>query len=60
VKNPTVGLAVGGAERAARVTPITDSTRVSDVVDKFRAKYGAREVEAYYASPNVAVEVPLS
>lgn len=35
-------------------------TGVSEVLDMFRAKYGARDVAAYYPKPNVAVEVPLT
>jgi hypothetical protein len=32
----------------------------AQVLDKFRAKYGARDVEAYYPKQDVAVEVPLA
>jgi hypothetical protein len=32
---------------------------VSEVVDKFRAKYGADDVARYYKSTDVAVEVSL-
>ena len=60
VKNPTISLAIDGAGHQTRVTPITDPARVSDVVDKFRAKYGARDVQAYYSRPDVAVEVPVT
>ena len=31
-----------------------------EILDMFRAKYGARDVAAYYPKPNVAVDVPLS
>ncbi len=58
--NPAIRVAVDGEESATRVTPITDPTRVSDVVGKFRAKYGARDVQAYYSRPDAAVEVPLA
>ena len=40
-------------------TPITDGARVESIVEKFRDKYGAARVDAYYPRPNVAVEVPL-
>ncbi len=60
VKSPTIRLAVDGTEHSTRVTPITEPTRVSDIVDKFRAKYGSRDVAAYYSRPEVAVEVPLT
>jgi hypothetical protein len=29
-------------------------------MDKFRAKYGAQDVEAYHPKQDVAVEVPLA
>jgi hypothetical protein len=60
VKNQAIRLAVDGAEHTTRVNPITEPTRVSEVVDRFRAKYGSRDVEAYYSRPEVAVEVPLT
>ena len=39
--------------------PVTDPGRVGEIVDKFRAKYGARDVAAYYPKQNAAVAVPL-
>lgn len=60
VKNHTIRLAVDEAEHTTRVSPITEPARVGDVVNRFRAKYGSRDVEAYYARPEVAVEVPLT
>jgi hypothetical protein len=41
----------------ARGKPITDSSRVRDVMSKFGSKYG--DVRKYYPKPDVAVEVPL-
>jgi hypothetical protein len=60
VKDQTIRLAVDGAEHTTRVTPLTEPTKVSDIVDRFRAKYGSRDVESYYSRPEVAVEVPLT
>jgi len=39
---------------------LTDPARVPDVVEKFRAKYGADEVAKYYQKFDVAVAVPLA
>ena len=36
------------------------SRPTAQVLDKFRAKYGARDVEAYYPKQDVAVEVLLA
>jgi hypothetical protein len=60
VKTPTIGLAAEGAQLNATATPISDAAEVEQVLDMFRAKYGARDVEAYYPQQDVAVEVPLA
>jgi hypothetical protein len=60
VKTPTVGVAAAGAEYTTRATPVTDAAKVDEVVERFRAKYGARDVEAYYPRRDVAVEVELA
>jgi hypothetical protein len=60
VRTPAIHVAADGAEADVRATPITDADRVADVVEKFRAKYGADQVRRYYSNPDVAVEVPLS
>jgi hypothetical protein len=58
--NPTITLAADGVEWSAKATPITDPARVREVVEKFRAKYGADEVAKYYSKFDVAVKVPLA
>jgi hypothetical protein len=60
LKTPVIGLATGGTQLTARVTPITDPATVGEILDKFRARYGARDVERYYPRQDVAVEVPLT
>jgi deazaflavin-dependent oxidoreductase (nitroreductase family) len=60
LKEPTIRVVAGPAQLVAQVTPVTDPARVSEVLDMFRAKYGARDVAAYYPKPNVALEVPLT
>jgi deazaflavin-dependent oxidoreductase (nitroreductase family) len=57
---PAVRITADGAELAAQATPVTDPARVAEVIDAFRAKYGADNVANYYPNPNVAVEVPLA
>jgi deazaflavin-dependent oxidoreductase (nitroreductase family) len=56
---PTIRVVAGGAQLIARATPVRDPAPVSEILDMFRAKYGARDVAAYYPKPDVAVEVPL-
>lgn len=60
LKTPTIRLAAGGAQLSAIATPISDAAKVDQILDKFRAKYGARDVDAYYPKRDVAVEVPLA
>ncbi len=44
----------------APATPTSDTAKVEQILDKFRAKYGARDVQAYYPKQDAAVQVPLS
>ena len=60
LKTPTIRLAAGGAQLSSIATPISDAVKVDQILDKFRAKYGARDVDAYYPKRDVAVEVPLA
>lgn len=60
LKTPTIRLAAQGAQLSATVTTISDAAKVKQVLDKFRAKYGARDVEAYYPKQDVAVQAPLA
>lgn len=48
---------LSGEEIPARGKPITDSSRVREVMSKFSSKYG--DVRKYYPKPDVAVEAPL-
>jgi hypothetical protein len=59
LKTPTIRLAAGGAEATATVTATTEPAKVSDVVEKFRAKHGA-DVARYYEKFDAAVEVPFA
>ncbi len=60
LENPTVTLTADGVESTARATPITDPAWAREVVEKFRAKYGADEVAKYYTKFDVALKVPLA
>jgi deazaflavin-dependent oxidoreductase (nitroreductase family) len=60
VQKPAVRVAAGDAELSATAIPIADSDRVDEVVDRFREKYGADRVKAYYPKLDAAVEVPLT
>ena len=55
LKNPLMQIDARGAKAEFKVIPITDSKRVSSVVEKFREKYGASDVKKYYSKFDVAV-----
>ena len=55
LNNPKIGIDARGAEAEVQGVPITDGTRVSSVVEKFREKYGAKDVKKYYSKFDVAV-----
>jgi deazaflavin-dependent oxidoreductase (nitroreductase family) len=55
LNNPMIRIDAQGAEAEVKVVVVTDATRVSSVVEKFRAKYGARDVKRYYSKLDVAV-----
>jgi deazaflavin-dependent oxidoreductase (nitroreductase family) len=55
LKNPSIRVSARGAQSEFQAVPITDSARVSSVVEKFREKYGANDVKKYYSKFDVAV-----
>ena len=57
LSNPMIRIDARGAEAEFQLVPITDAARVSSVVEKFRAKYGAKDVKKYYSKFDVAVLV---
>src|SRR5215813_1634717 len=57
LKAPSIRLAVSDVATSATARPITDPRRVREVVETFRAKYGAAQVKKYYSKLDVAVEV---
>lgn len=57
--NPSVRIDARGVEAEFRTAPVTDAKAVSSVVEKFREKYGARDVKKYYSKFDVALLVEL-
>ncbi len=58
--NPWIGIDARGEEAEFRAVPVTGAEAVPSVVEKFREKYGAKDVEKYYSKFDVAVVVELS
>jgi deazaflavin-dependent oxidoreductase (nitroreductase family) len=59
LNNPTIRIALRGAEAKFQAVLISDAARVSSVVDKFRSKYGPSDVKKYYSKLDVAVVAQL-
>ena len=56
---PAIRLAAAGTQYAADAVPVREAGNVAQILDAFRAKYGARDVASYYPNPNAAVEITL-
>jgi deazaflavin-dependent oxidoreductase (nitroreductase family) len=59
LKNPSIRIDARGVEAEFRAKPITEAKTVKSVVEKFREKYGAKDVKKYYSKFDVAVRVEL-
>jgi deazaflavin-dependent oxidoreductase (nitroreductase family) len=55
LKNKSIQVEARGADAEFQAVPTTDKARVSSVIEKFRAKYGASDVKKYYSKFDVAV-----
>lgn len=59
LKNPKIFIGSNGAEGEFELTPTSDAKQVASVVEKFRGKYGAKDVKKYYSKFDVAVSTPI-
>jgi hypothetical protein len=57
--NPWIRIEARGEEAEFRAVPVTGAEAVSSVFEKFREKYGAKDVRMYYSKLDVAVLVEL-
>jgi deazaflavin-dependent oxidoreductase (nitroreductase family) len=57
LQNPEIRIDARGAGAEYRAVPVTDGKAVKSVTEKFREKYGARDVKKYYSEFDVAVLV---
>jgi len=55
LSNPLIRIETRGAQGEFQAAPITDVPQVTSVIEKFREKYGARDVKKYYSKFDVAV-----
>jgi 23S rRNA G2445 N2-methylase RlmL len=60
LQNPTIRIDARGVGEEFRAVRVTNAKTVKSVVEKFREKYGARDVKKYYSKFDVAVVVQLT
>jgi deazaflavin-dependent oxidoreductase (nitroreductase family) len=60
LKNRSVRIDARDAEAEFQAVPITEAKAVKAVMEKFREKYGAKDVKKYYSKFDVAVAVTIS
>ncbi len=59
LRNPAIQIDARGIEAEFRAKPVTDARGVKSVVEKFREKYGAKDVKRYYSKFDVAVMIEM-
>ena len=59
LKNPSIRIDARGVEAQFRAVPIVAAKTVKSVIERFREKYGAKDVTKYYSKFDVAVVAPL-
>jgi len=55
LNNPLIRIDAGGAEAEFNAVPVTDAAQVLSVIEKFRDKYGTKDVKKYYSKFDVAI-----
>jgi hypothetical protein len=60
LQNPSIRIDARGVEAGFRSAPVIDANGVKSVIEKFRDKYGVKDVTKYYSNFDVAVVVALS
>ena len=59
LQSPSIRIDARGVDAGFRASPVTGANAVKSVVDKFREKYGTKDVKKYYSKFDVAVLVEL-
>ncbi len=58
--DPTIVITAGARRRTVTGVPVTGRAAVRPVVERFRAKYGRRDVARYYTRLDGAVKIALA
>jgi deazaflavin-dependent oxidoreductase (nitroreductase family) len=59
LKTPSIRIETSSQKAQLDVVPVKDAPQISAVVEKFREKYGSKDVKKYYSKFDVAVLVPI-
>jgi hypothetical protein len=59
LKNPMLELKVSGRKTSAKAKSTQDMKMVTEIMDRFRSKYGAGDVKRYYPGQDAAVELSI-
>jgi len=59
LQNPTIRIDARSVEAEFLAKPITEAKAVKSVVEKFREKYGAKDVKKYYSKFDVAFVIEV-
>jgi hypothetical protein len=60
LRHREIGISARGVEAEFHTAPLTDPKAVASIVEKFREKYGAKDVKKYYSKFDVAVVIVIS
>jgi deazaflavin-dependent oxidoreductase (nitroreductase family) len=60
LKNPSIRIDARGVGEEFRAVRVTNAKTVKSVVEKFREKYGAKDVKKYYSKFDVAITLQLT
>jgi deazaflavin-dependent oxidoreductase (nitroreductase family) len=59
LQNPRIRISARNEASEFQAVPLSDATAVASIVEKFRKKYGAKDVKKYYSKFDVAVVVEV-
>jgi hypothetical protein len=59
LRHREIGISARGVEAEVHADPVTDPKAVASIVERFREKYGAKDVKKYYSKFDVAVVIEL-
>jgi deazaflavin-dependent oxidoreductase (nitroreductase family) len=60
LQNPSIRIDARGVEVEFRAVQLSDTKAVNSVIEKFREKYGAKDVKKYYSKFDAALVVELT